>query len=59
MAKSDSHNPYVLSAANDKGAELTNVVMGWLRSNRNSLNATQKTNAITAITALINETVRY
>jgi hypothetical protein len=57
MAK-DSLNPYTVNTANDKGAELTQLVINWYRGNRNSLNSAQQTAVINAITSILNNTFR-
>lgn len=58
MSKQDSQNPYAAVGANDKGMELVNEVMSWYRGNRNVLSAAQQTAVITAITGILNGTLR-
>lgn len=58
MSKQDPQNPYTAVTANDKGMELVNVVLSWYRGNRNSLNSSQQTAVITAITGILNGTLK-
>lgn len=58
MSKQDPQNPYAAVTANDKGQELVDLVMGWYRGNRSSLTSAQQTAAITAITGILNGTLK-
>jgi hypothetical protein len=54
----DSQNPYTPITANDKADELVGLVIDWYRGNRFSMTAAQQSAAITAITGVLNGTLR-
>lgn len=55
---SDPMSPYVPVTVNDLGEELTEVVMQWYRGHRNVLSAAQQSAVITAITGILNGTLK-
>lgn len=54
----DAMDPYAPTSSNDKGTELVEIVMQWYRGNRGIMNATQQTAVITAITGVLNGTLK-
>lgn len=56
MAGKDSANKYVPVVANDLAMQLVQLVIDWYRGNRNVLNSSQQSAAITAITNVLNGT---
>lgn len=54
----DPQNPYVNITTNDLAGSLVEVVMQWYRGNRNVLSAAQQSAAITAITGVLNGTLK-
>lgn len=55
---SDPQSPYVPVTTNDPGEYLVEVVMQWYRGNRNVLSAGQQSAVITAITGILNGTLK-
>lgn len=54
----DSMSPYVPVTTNDLGDVLVELVIQWYRGNRNSLSAAQQSAVITAITGVLNGTLK-
>lgn len=54
----DPMSPYVPVTTNDLAESLVEVVMQWYRGNRNVLSAGQQSAAITAITGILNGTLK-
>lgn len=54
----DPMNPYVNITSNDMGGSLVEVVMQWYRGQRNTLTAPQQSAVITAITGILNGTLK-
>lgn len=54
----DSMSPYVPVTTNDLAESLVEVVMQWYRGNRNVLSSGQQSAAITAITGILNGTLK-
>lgn len=51
-------NPYAPVTTNDPGADVVQKVMDWYRGNRNVLTSGQQTAVITAITGVLNGTLK-
>ena len=58
MSSKDPLNPYTETLGNDPAYQLVQIVMEWYRTHRHQITATQTTNITTAITAILNETVK-
>jgi hypothetical protein len=54
----DAMNPYTPTVGNDAAEELVQHVVEFYRSHRGQFTATQTTNICTAITAILNQTVK-
>lgn len=54
----DPMNPYAPVTTNDPGADVVQKVMDWYRGNRNVLTSGQQTAVITAITGVLNGTLK-
>ena len=54
----DPQNPYQLVTVNDLGADVVQKVVEWYRGNRNILTGSQQTAVITAITGILNGTLK-
>lgn len=51
-------NPYQPVTVNDLGTEVTQVVVDWYRGHRNVLTSAQQSAVITAITGVLNGTLK-
>ncbi len=58
MSNKDPQNPYTASTSNDEGSHLVQLVIDWYRGHRNTLNSTQQTNVVNAITSILNGTFK-
>lgn len=54
----DSQSPYVHVTSNDKGGELVQLVIDWYRGHRAQLSAGQQSAVITAITGVLDGTLK-
>lgn len=54
----DPMNPYQPVTVNDLGTEVTQVVVDWYRGHRNVLTSAQQSAVITAITGVLNGTLK-
>lgn len=54
----DPQNPYSTVTTNDLGAEVVQLVINWYRGNRNSLSSAQQSAVITAVTGVLNGSLK-